>query len=101
MAFGRAVYAIRWAAEVINRAGSLDTDAVIKAWEGPSSRRPGATSRCVRATTRCIVAEIMEPERIPAEMRYWDAFPYIGPPTMIPREEMTVPPRETGNPRCA
>jgi len=51
--------------------------------------------------TRGFVAEIMAPERIPAEMRYWDAFPYIGPPTMIPREEMTVPPRETGNPRCA
>jgi len=47
------------------------------------------------------VAEVMEPERIPAAIRYWPDFPYIGPPMAIPRDEMTVPPRETGNPRCA
>ena len=30
----RAAYSIPWAADVMKRAGSLDTDALIKAWEG-------------------------------------------------------------------
>lgn len=27
-------------------------------------------------------------------------FPYIGEATMIPVEKISVPPQETGNPRC-
>ncbi len=104
-AFGRAVYAIRWAADVMNRAGSLETEALIRAWEGSKFRTAWGEVE-MRACdhqmlTGGYVAEVMEPERIPAGIRYWDAFPYIGSATPISREEMTVPPRETGNPRCA
>jgi hypothetical protein len=45
---------------------------------------------------------MLAPERIPSAIRYFgDAFPYVGPATLIPREELTVPPEETGNARCA
>ena len=80
--------------------------AVIKAWEGARFRTAWGEVE-MRACdhqmlTQGYVAEIQEPERIPAAIRYFGTeFPYIGPATLIPREEMTVPPRETGNKRCA
>jgi hypothetical protein len=52
--------------------------------------------------TQGYVAEIMEPEKIAQDIRYFgNEFPYIGPATLIPRDEMTAPPTETGNKRCA
>jgi branched-chain amino acid transport system substrate-binding protein len=104
LAYGRATYAISWAADVIRKAGSLDTEALIRAWEGARFRTAWGEVE-MRACdhqmlTHGYVAEIMEPEKIPAAIRYWTEFPYIGPATLIPREDMTVPPRETGNPRC-
>ncbi len=103
---GRCVYAVLWLGDVVRRAGSVATDAVIKAWEGARFRTAWGEVE-MRACdhqmlTQGYVAEIQEPERIPAVIRYFGTeFPYIGPATLIPREEMTVPPRETGNKRCA
>ena len=103
---GRCVYAVLWLGDVVKRAGSVATDAVIKAWEGARFRTAWGEVE-MRACdhqmlTQGYVAEIQEPERIPAAIRYFGTeFPYIGPATLIPREEMTVPPRETGNKRCA
>jgi branched-chain amino acid transport system substrate-binding protein len=105
LAFGRAAYAIQWVADVAKRAGSLDTQSLITAWEGAKFKTAWgevAMRPCDhQMLTRGFVAEIMEPEKIPPAIRYWTEFPYIGAPTMIARDEMTVPPSETGNPRCA
>ncbi len=47
------------------------------------------------------VAELVEPDKIPADIRWFATeFPFLGKATPIPREEMTVPPQETGNKRC-
>jgi hypothetical protein len=84
LTIGRCFCAVTWLGDVIKRAGSLDTAKVVKAWEGSVRRRDHGA------------------EKIPQDIRYFgNEFPYIGPATLIPRDEMTVPPRETGNKRCA
>lgn len=106
LSIGRAAYAIPWLADVMKRAGSLETEALIKAWEGSRFKTAWGDVEMRpcdhQMLTRGFVAEVMEPERIPPAIRYWgNQFPYIGAPTMIAKDEMTVPPKETGNPRCA
>ncbi len=102
----RCYHAVLWAADVVKRAGSLDTQKLINAWEGSRFKTVWGEVE-MRACdhqmqTRGFVAEVMEPERIPASIRYFGSeFPYIGPATQISREELTVPPKETGNRRCA
>jgi branched-chain amino acid transport system substrate-binding protein len=106
LTIGRCFYAVTWVGEVIRKAGSLDTQKLIKAWEGSRLRTAWGEVE-MRACdhqmlTPGFVAEIMEPAKIPQAIRYFgNEFPYIGPATIIPKEEMTVPPRETGNRRCA
>lgn len=106
LTIGRCYHAVLWVGEVIKKAGSLDTNALIKAWEGSKFKTAWGDVE-MRACdhqmlTPGYVAEIMEPEKIPQNIRYFgNEFPYIGPATAIPRDEMTVPPRETGNKRCA
>lgn len=106
LTIGRCFYAVLWLGDVLKRAGSVDTDQVIRAWEAAKFRTAWGEVE-MRACdhqmlTQGYVAEIMEPEKIPPAIRYFGTeFPYIGPATLIPREEMTVPPRETGNKRCA
>lgn len=105
LTIARCHYAVLWAADVMKRAGSLDTQRLITTWEGARFKTAWGDVE-MRACdhqmqTRGFVAEIMAPERIPPAIRYFgDAFPYVGPATQIPREELTVPPRETGNARC-
>lgn len=38
------------------------------------------------------VAEVMGPDKIPAD---------FGKAMLLPKDEITIPPRETGNKRCA
>lgn len=106
LSIGRAAHSIPWLADVMKRAGSLETEALIKAWEGSRFKTAWGEVEMRpcdhQMLTRGFVAEVMEPERIPPAIRYWgNQFPYIGAPTMIAKDEMTVPPKETGNPRCA
>ncbi len=106
LTIGRCVNAVLWLGDVVKRAGSLDTQAVIKAWEGSRFKAVWGEVE-MRACdhqmqTRGYVAEIQDPSAIPADIRYFGTeFPYIGKATPIPREEMAVPPKETGNRRCA
>jgi hypothetical protein len=52
--------------------------------------------------TQGYIAEVMAPDKIPAEFRHFgNEFPYLGKATLIPKDEITVPGRETGNKRCA
>lgn len=94
---GKIYWGIRFMAEAIKKAGSTDVEAVIKAWEGMSFEVPWGTvtmRTCDhQLITPAVVAEIQAISNI------YD-FPYIGNPTIIPAEEITVPPELTGNPRC-
>ena len=87
-------------AEAIKKAGSIDADKVIKAWEGMSF-----DGLCGKVTMRACDHQIQTPgfiAKIEANhpFRKIIDFPYIGKPTLIPAEKISVPPGETGNPRC-
>jgi branched-chain amino acid transport system substrate-binding protein len=104
-AYARAVHAILWLAEIIRTAGTLETEALIGAWEGARFKTPWGEVEMRACDHQMLspgyVAEILEPERIPETIRYWGTeFPAPGAPTLIPREEMVVAPLETGNARC-
>jgi len=97
LSMGRAYWAIRFMAEAIKKAGSTDAEAVIKAWEGMDFEVPWGT-----VTMRACDHQLITPgvaAEIQATSDIYD-FPYIGKPTFIPAEEITVPPELTGNPRC-
>jgi hypothetical protein len=49
----------------------------------------------------CGVAEIMKPADIPEALRFYPEFPYIGPATLIPTAQVSIPAAETGNKRCS
>src|SRR5215471_5421930 len=52
--------------------------------------------------TQGYVAEVMEPDKIPADLRYFgNEFPFLGKAVLPPKDEITVPPKDTGNKRCA
>ncbi len=103
---GIGTYAILWAADVMKRAGSLEIERLIATWEGSKFRTPWGEVE-MRACDHQMqtpghVAEILDPEKIPPAIRYFGTeIPYLGPATTVPRDEMTVLPKETGNPRCA
>jgi len=87
-------------AEAIKKAGSIEADKVIKAWEGMSFE-----GLCGKVTMRACDHQIQTPgfiAKIEANhpFRKIIDFPYLGKPTLIPTEKISVPPGETGNPRC-
>jgi branched-chain amino acid transport system substrate-binding protein len=100
------VNAILWLGDVVNRAGSLDTDKLIHAWEGAKFAAMWGDVE-MRACDHQMqspgfVSEIAGPDHIPADIRYYgNAFPYIGKSTRIAQEDLTVAPQDTGNTRCA
>lgn len=97
LSMGRCYWAIQWLAEVIKKAGSTDAEKIIKAWEGMSYQMPWGqvTMRaCDHQMISPGVAAVIEPKS-----EFFD-FPYIGKPFIIPAEDITVPPAQTGNPRC-
>lgn len=103
----RCANAVTWVGDTIKRAGSLDTEKLIKTWEGSKFKTLWGAEVEMRACdhqmlTQGYIAEVTEPEKIPADFRYFgNEFPFIGKATLIPKDEITVPPRETGNKRCA
>ncbi|WP_233860328.1 ABC transporter substrate-binding protein [Paraburkholderia sp. HD33-4] len=100
------VNAILWIGDVIKRAATLDTASLIPTWEGATFATFWGDVE-MRACDHQMqspgfISEILDPEQIPAEIRYYgSAFPYIGRPTRIPKEDLTVISKDTGNPRCA
>ena len=103
----RVTSATMWIGDVIKRAGSLDTDKLIKAWEGSKFKTVWGAEAEMRACdhqilTQGYVAEVMAPDQIPADFRYFgNEFPFLGKAMLLPKDEITIPPRETGNKRCA
>jgi len=105
LATGQALNGAMWLLEIIKKAGSVDTAALIKAWEGdryealwgPAELRPCDH----QIISPCGVAEILPAAKIPEEIRFYGMeFPYIGPATAIPASAVATPLSETGNKRC-
>ena len=107
LTYARCVNAVMWVGDVIKRANGLDTDKMIKAWEGSHFKTVWGGEVEMRACdhqmlTQGYIAEVMEPDKIPQDIRLFGTeFPYLGKAVEIPKAELTVPPRETGNKRCA
>jgi branched-chain amino acid transport system substrate-binding protein len=107
LTIARCVNAVLWVGDAVKRAGGLDTDKLIKAWEGSKFKTVWGAEVEMRGCdhqmlTQGYIAEVLEPDKIPQDLRYFGTeFPYLGKATMIPKDEITVPPRETGNKRCA
>ncbi len=101
----RCANAVMWVADAIKRAGSTDTDKLIKAWEGSKFKAVWGEVE-MRACDHQMqsvgyIAEAMDPAKIPADIRWFGtAFPFMGAATQIPKDEITIPPKETGNSRC-
>jgi branched-chain amino acid transport system substrate-binding protein len=97
---------VLWLVDVIRRAGSSEAEKLIKAWEGSRFKTPWGEVEMRACDHQMLtpgwVAEVLEPERIPQNLRYFgQEFPYMGRATRISRDDMTVPPAESGNKRCA
>jgi branched-chain amino acid transport system substrate-binding protein len=107
LTIARCVNAVMWVSDAIKRANSLETDKLIKAWEGSKFKTVWGRDVEMRPCdhqmqTAGYIAEIMEPDKIPADIRHFgNEFPFLGKAVEIPQAEMTVPPKETGNKRCA
>lgn len=107
LTIARCVNAVMWAGDVIKRAGSLDVAKLVAAWEGSKFKAVWGTEVEMRVCdhqmlTQGYIAEILPPEKIPQDIRYFgNDLPYLGRTTVIAKDDMTVPPRETGNKRCA
>lgn len=101
---GMAVNGYSWLFDVVRRAGSLDTEQLIKTWEGDKYTALWGNVE-MRACDHLIQtgigqAQILAAKDIPADMRFFD-FPFVGPATVVPREEISIAPSATGNGRCA
>lgn len=90
----KAYLAVMFWAEAVKKAGTADdVDAVINAWEGLTYDGPAGM-------------QIMRPEDHQAQIPGWVAeivpespffdHPFVGTPTMIPAEDISVPVAETG-----
>jgi branched-chain amino acid transport system substrate-binding protein len=103
---GKNYWAVMWLGDIVRKAGSVEADRVIKAWEGARFRTAWGEVE-MRACdhqmlTPGYVAEVQEPEQIPGEIRYYGSeFPYIGRAIMISKDDITVPAVDSGNKRCA
>jgi branched-chain amino acid transport system substrate-binding protein len=86
-----------WLFEAIKKAGSLDPEAVIKAWEG--MKYNGIVGEQVmRACDHQNLQAGLVAEVHPKSEFF--EFPFPGRPVLIPVEKVTVPMKDTGNPRC-
>lgn len=101
---GQSLAGNMWLLDVIKKAGSMDTDALVKAWEGDKREvlwGPAEMRTCDhQLQSDCGVATIMKPADIPEAIRFFPDFPYIGAAARIATEAITIAPGETGNKRC-
>ena len=105
LATGQSLAGTMWMLDILKKAGSLSTEAIVKAWEGDRTELlwgPAEMRACDhQLQSGCGVAEILKPGDIPEVIRFYPEFPYIGPATTIAVADVGIPPDETGNKRCA
>ena len=87
-------------AEAIKKAGSLEADKLIKTFEGMTFEGPTG-KMTIRPCDHQVqsdgwVAVVQKDHPFKSILNH----PYIGEATRIPVEKISVPPQETGNPRC-
>jgi len=97
ISMGRCYWAVQWLGDAIKKAGGTKTEDLIKAWEGMDYDMPWGKVH-MRACDHQMISPGVTAV-IEAKSDYFP-FPYVGKPYIIPAEEITVPPGETGNPRC-
>jgi branched-chain amino acid transport system substrate-binding protein len=87
----------QWLFDVVKKAGSTDSERIIKAWEGATYNMPWG-----KVTMRPCDHQVITPVRAAVMVKENDffPFPYTGKPVVIPEEAVTVPLAETGNQRC-
>jgi branched-chain amino acid transport system substrate-binding protein len=91
---------VSFLAEAIKKAGSIDADKVVQAWEGMSFEGLAG-----KMTMRACDHQIQAPgvvgmiQKDHAFRNILD-FPLPGTVVVIPAVQIAVPPEETGNPRC-
>jgi branched-chain amino acid transport system substrate-binding protein len=98
LSMARCYWAVQWLGDVIKRAGSTDAAKIIKAWEGAEYEVPWG-----KVTMRACDHQMITPGVagvIQAKSEFFPGLPYVGKPFIIPAEDITVPPAESGNPRC-
>jgi branched-chain amino acid transport system substrate-binding protein len=98
ISMGRAYWAIQWLGDVIKKAKSTDAEKIIKAWEGAEFEMPWG-----KVTMRACDHQMITPgvaAVVQAKSKFFPGLPYVGKPFIIPADAITVPPAETGNPRC-
>jgi len=95
--FYGAYHAYRWLFDVIKKAGNTDSEKIIRTWEGMQYEQPWG-----RVTMRTCDHQMVTPIKVALieSKNEFFPFPYTGKPVVIPKEEVTVPPSQTGNPRC-
>jgi ABC-type branched-subunit amino acid transport system substrate-binding protein len=97
---GQVVNAYNFMFEAIKKAGSVEADKVVKAWEGLSYE--GLTGQIsMRACdhqliTPAYVATVVEKH----PLQEFFQPPFVDVPVEISAAKITVPPDQTGNPRC-
>lgn len=100
----RTAYWWLWFMDVVKRAGSLDVDAVAKAFEGASFDTPWGLST-MRACDHQMVspawwAEVVKPSAIPEHLRFYGDIPYTGKGMEIASNEIVPDLSDSTNPRC-
>lgn len=94
-----------WFFDVVKKAGSLEKEAVIAAFENSTVSSPWG-ELTMRACDHQVVApafysEIRKATDIPESIRYFgNDIPYVGPAELIPADVVTIPQAEMKNPRC-
>jgi branched-chain amino acid transport system substrate-binding protein len=90
-------FTLQWLFDVVKKAGTVDSDKVIKAWEGASYAMPWG-----KVTMRACDHQILTLYKAAPIVRENDffPFPYTGKLVTIPEEDVTVLPGKTDNPRC-
>lgn len=95
---GHTINGFRFLFAAVEKAGSLDPEAVIAAWEGLKYK---ATTGEVymRACDHQIVLPMFVAEIIPDKNPLYD-FPWLGKPMVVAAEEAAIPATADYNPRC-
>ncbi|MBI4587689.1 MAG: ABC transporter substrate-binding protein [Candidatus Rokubacteria bacterium] len=95
---GKAYNTTMFMAAALKKANSDDADAVIRAWEGMAYESL-IGRQVMRACDHQVQTPVAVAEIVPGPGKFYP-FPFTGRVTLVPAENVSVPPKETGNKRC-
>jgi len=97
-AIGKGYDTMMFLAAAIKKAGSEELAPLTQAWEGMEF--DGVMGKQVmRACDHQIQSDVAFAEIVQGPGKFYP-FSFIGPVTLIPADQVSVPPKETGNKRC-